>query len=106
MHKKECLGRTGRFTSEYRSTYTLSWRYEMPSGEVYYFTQEAYDDAFSTDKVRKGHCVREWTNMGSLSRMAGTISGSERVLLQSAISRGTLEPFHTIVVMEYEVDYE
>jgi hypothetical protein len=104
MHKKECLGRTGRYTSEYRSTFTISHRYEMPSGEVYYFTQEAVDNA-SLDN-REGHCVVDWKNDTGLCRVGGSISVSQKTLLKSALNRNNLEPFQTVIVMEYEVDYE
>lgn len=99
MHKKECLGRTGRFTSEYRSTYQLSYRYEMPD-RIVYFDQEAVENAHVDNW--KGNVVQVSRN----GKMAGSISPREKILLRSAIACGTLETCHEEMVFEYEVDYE
>jgi hypothetical protein len=99
MHKKEFLGRTGKFTSEYRSTYTLSYRYEMPD-RVFYFTEEAVNNVHSDKWI--GHVVTVIDNC----KLAGSVSERDKVLIKSAIARGTLEKYHTVIVFEYEVDYE
>ena len=99
MHKKKLLNRTGRFTAEYRSTYQLSYRYEMPD-RIVYFTQEAVENAHVDNW--KGHVVEVLRD----GEMAGSISPSQKVLLRSAIACGTLENCSKEFVFEYEVDYE
>lgn len=99
MHKKEFLGRTGKFTSEYRSTYTLSYRYQMPD-RVLYFTEEAVDNIHSEKYI--GHVVTIMENC----KLAGSVSERDKVLIKSAIARGTLEKYSIVFVFEYEVDYE
>ena len=99
MHKKECLGRTGRFTAEYRSTYQLSYKYEMPD-RIVYFDKEAVENAHADNW--KGYVV-EVLERG---RMAVSISPNHKTLLKAAISRGTLETCSEEFIFEYEVDYE
>lgn len=99
MHKKELLSRTGRFTAEYRSTYQLSYRHEMPD-RIVYFTQEAVENAHLDNW--KGHVVQVLRD----GKMAGSISPREKVLLKSTIACGTLAKCTLEMVFEYEVDYE
>jgi len=99
MHKKEFLGRTGKYTSEYRSTYTLSYRYEMPD-RVVYFTQEAVENAHLDNYL--GHVVESSGDYKS----GGHISHASKQLLRATIACGTLEKYNTEVVFEYEIDYE
>ena len=99
MYKKELIRRTGRYTAEYRVTYNLGYRYEMPN-RIIYFTQEAVDNAHLDNFV--GHVVEssgDW-------QFGSSISPDRKLLLRSAISRGTLETHQEEVVFEYEVDYE
>lgn len=99
MHRKEFICRTGRYTAEYKSTYRLSHRYEMPD-RVIYFTQEAVENAHLDNYL--GHVVEssgDW-------KCAGSISPDKKQLLRATIACGTLEKCDTEMVFEYEVDYE
>jgi hypothetical protein len=99
MRTKEFLRTTGRYSAEYRSTYTLNYRYEMPD-RVFYFDEEAVENIHLPNW--KGHVVEV---CGS-TQFGGHISPNQKTLLKSAIARGTLEKYSIVIVFEYEVDYE
>lgn len=99
MRVKEFLRTTGRYTAEYRSTYTLNYRYEMPD-RVFYFDEEAVENVHLPNW--KGHVVE----VHGSSKFGGYISPNQKILLKSAIARGTLEKCPIVFVFEYEVDYE
>lgn len=99
MHRKQLLNRISRFVSEYRSTYQLSYRYEMPD-RIVYFDQEAVENAHVDNW--KGNVVEVMEK----GMFANTISPNQKILLRSAIACGTLENCNKEIVFEYEVDYE
>jgi hypothetical protein len=99
MLTKQLLRKVDRNTAEYRSTYTLNYRYEMPD-RVFYFDDEAVENIHLANW--KGHVVEV---CGS-AQFGGSISPNQKTLLKSAIARGTLEKYNTVFVFEYDVTYE
>lgn len=99
MHKRQMVRRTGMYTAEYKSTYSLSYRHEMPD-RVVYFTQEAVDNAYLDNYL--GHVIEVYKD----GRQAGSMTQHRKVLLRSTIACGTLAKCTLEMVFEYEVDYE
>ena len=99
MHRKVKVRQVSRSSAEYKSTYYLSYKHEMPDRTIY-FTQEAVENAH-LDNFR-GHVVEssgDW-------QCGGSISPDRKQLLRATIACGTLEKYNTEIVFEYEKDYD
>lgn len=97
MHIKTLLHHTS-FSSEYRSTFVTSYRYEMPD-KVLYFTSEAIETIHQ--EKWKGHVII----ITDKCRYASPVRDSDKNLILAALNRGTLEYFETNHIFDYEEDY-